>query len=68
MTVASSGKQIASIDLEFGSGDGKNEITATPGTFRDSHWDGPAAAATFKIEGTSGQRRIAKVLVKYVAE
>ena len=68
LTVASSGKQIASIDLEFGSGDGKNEITATPGTFRDSHWEGPAAAATFKIEGTSGQRRIAKVLVKYVAE
>lgn len=68
MTVASSGKQIASIDLVFGSGDGKNEITVTPGTFRDSHWDGPAAAATFKIEGTSGQRRIAKVLVKYVTE
>ena len=62
-TLKSSSKSIIKIELTFGSGDGTNEITADPGTWNSPTWTGSAASVTFKVGGTSGHRRVAKIVV-----
>mgnify|MGYP002623485522 CR=1 FL=1 len=59
----SSTSTITKITLTFGSGDGSNEITASPGTFATPDWTGSSNSVTFTVGGTTGNRRIAKVEV-----
>ena len=61
------GVTISKILLEFGSGDGTNEISTTAGTYAAGKWTGSAQSVTFNIGGTSGQRRIKVVKVFYEA-
>ena len=65
MTVSSTTKSIAKIELTFGSSDGSNEITANVGTYNAGTWTGKASSVTFTVGGTSGARRIASVAVTY---
>lgn len=62
-TLKSSSKPIVKIELTFGSGDGTNEITTDPGTWSSPTWTGSATSVTFKVGGTSGHRRVAKIVV-----
>ena len=59
----SSTSTITKITLTFGSGDGSNEITASPGTFATPDWTGSSNSVTFTVGGTTGHRKIAKVEV-----
>ena len=63
LTVKSSGKNIVKIELSFGSGDPTNEITTDPGTWNSPNWTGSASSVKFTVGGTSGHRRIAKLVV-----
>jgi len=65
MTVSVDGKTIVSIVLGFGDGDGTNPITTDVPTYEAPTWTGEAASVTFAVGGTSGQRRIKTVTVKY---
>ena len=68
MTVSAGGKTIVSIELTFGSNDGTNDITTDVPTYVEPTWTGEAASVTFTIGGTTGQRRIQAVTVKYKDE
>ena len=68
MTVSAGGKTIVSIELAFGSGDGTNAITTDVPTYVEPLWTGEAGSVTFTIGGTSGNRRIKGVTVKYKGE
>ena len=65
MTVSSTTKSIAKIELTFGSSDGSNKITANVGTYNAGTWTGKASIVTFTVGGASGARRIASVAVTY---
>ena len=65
MTIASTTKKIAKIEITFGSSDGSNEITTDEVTYSNGTWTGSASSVTFTISGTSGNRRIKKVKVTY---
>ncbi|MBR3480341.1 MAG: endonuclease [Prevotella sp.] len=65
MTIASTTKKIAKIEITFGSSDGSNEITTDEVTYSNGTWTGSASSVTFTISGTSGNRRIRKVKVTY---
>ena len=60
----SSSNTITKIELTF-SGGGSNEITADAGTFESPTWTGSATSVMFTIGGTSGHRRIQKIVVTY---
>ncbi|MCR5277643.1 MAG: hypothetical protein K6D54_08275 [Bacteroidales bacterium] len=66
LTVSAS-KQIAKIEFTFSSGEGNNEITASPGSYAEGTWTGSANSVTFTIGGTTGHRRI-KVIKVTLAE
>ena len=68
MTVTASGKTIVSIDLVFGDGDGTNVLTTNVPTFESPTWTGEAGSVTFTVGGTTGQRRIKAITVKYSDE
>ena len=68
MTVSAGGKTMVSIELTFGSSDGSNAITTDVPTYAEPFWTGEAGSVTFTIGGTSGQRRIKAVTVKYKDE
>ena len=61
----SADKAIAKISFTFGSGDGTNDITASPGSYADGVWTGSANSVVFTVTGTTGHRRIAKVTVSF---
>ncbi len=63
--IVSSTKTITKITLTYGSSDGSNAITASPGTFTSPNWTGSASSVTFTQGGTSGNRRIAAIEVTY---
>ena len=63
MTIKSNGKNIQKVEFTFGSGDGTNEITANAGTWTSPTWTGPASSVVFSIGGTSGHRRIQKLVI-----
>lgn len=65
MTVTHETKTFAEINLTFGSGDGSNAITTTPGTYSNNSWSGSASSVTFNVGGSSGHRRIASVEITY---
>jgi hypothetical protein len=62
MKVASAAS-IQKIVFTFASGEGQNEITADAGSFATDTWTGQANEVTFTIGGTSGHRRIQKLVV-----
>ncbi|WP_288318871.1 DUF5123 domain-containing protein [Xylanibacter caecicola] len=64
MTVSAT-KSITSIALTFGSGDGSNEITTDGGTYTNGAWTGNATSVKFTVGGTSGNRRLQKLIVTY---
>ena len=63
--VVSSTKTITKITFTYGSSDGTNAITASPGTFTSPNWTGSASSVTFTEGGSSGNRRIAAIEVTY---
>ncbi len=63
MTIKSNGKNIQKVEFSFGSGEGTNEITANAGTWASPTWTGPASSVVFTIGGTSGHRRIQKLVI-----
>ena len=66
-TLASEGKNIIKVDLSFGESDGSNAINVSAGTLSGGEWTGDAKEVTFTIDGTSGHRRITKI-VAHIAE
>ena len=60
-----SGKKISQINITFGASDGSNAITASAGTYDAGVWTGDAAEVTFTVGGTSGNRRIASIIIIY---
>ena len=64
--IVSSTKTITKITLTYGSSDGSNAITASPGTFTSPNWTGSATSVTFTQGGSSGNRRIAAIEVTYI--
>ena len=65
ITISSTGNKIVKIEFVFGSSDGSNTITSSPATYSNGTWTGNAQSVTFTIGGTSGNRRIAKIIVTY---
>lgn len=65
ITVSVDGGIISSIAFTFDSGEGKNTISPSKGTFKDNSWTGKESSVVFTIEGTSGHRRIQKMAVTY---
>ena len=62
ITVASSAT-ITKIVFTFHSGDKGNTITADAGTFETDTWTGSSSSVKFTIGGTTGHRRIQKMVV-----
>ena len=62
-TISSSAANITKVEMTFSSGEGSNEITASTGTFTSPTWTGSASSVTFTIGGTSGHRRISKLVI-----
>ena len=65
MTISSSTKTIAKIEITFGSSDGTNEITTNVGDYSNGKWTGSESSVTFTVGGTSGNRRLSAVAVTY---
>ena len=64
--IVSSTKTITKITITYGSSDGSNAITASPGTFTSPNWTGSANSITFTQGGSSGNRRISAIEVTYI--
>ena len=60
-------EKLASVVLEFGSGEGSNAITTDSDTYSSGTWTGSANSVTFSVGGSSGHRRIAKITVTFEA-
>lgn len=65
ITINAGSKTITGITLTYGSSDGSNAITASPGTFSTPSWTGTSSSVVFTIGGSSGNRRIAGIEVTY---
>ena len=63
LTLSSSGNNIEKVEITFSSGEGTNEITADSGDWESPVWTGSASSVTFTVGGTSGHRRVAKIVV-----
>lgn len=65
MTVAptSSTMSVTNIVITFGTSDSSNDIIVDGGTYADGTWNGSASSVTFTVDGTKGNRRIAKLEV-----
>ncbi len=61
-------KTITKAVFTFASGEGSNEITADKGTFETDTWTGSENAVTFTIGGSTGHRRIQKIVVTLSGE
>ena len=59
---------ISSITVEYGTGDGSNEITTDVGEFDGDTWEGEDTSVTFTVGGTSGHRRIQALAVSYLIQ
>lgn len=63
--VSVDGGIISSIAFIFASGEDKNAIISSNGTFTTNKWTGKESSVVFTIDGTSGHRRIQKMAVTY---
>ena len=59
------GAEINKVEVSFGSSDGSNEIKTDSGAFEDGAWKGTSSSVKFTINGSSGNRRIQKLIVTY---
>lgn len=66
-SVTIAGGTIASVVFTFSSGEGTNAIVASAGTYNKDTgtWTGSASPLTFTIDGTSGHRRVKKMVIIY---
>ncbi|MBR1573596.1 MAG: hypothetical protein IJ652_01965 [Bacteroidales bacterium] len=64
-TVTINGANISKVVFTFGASDGSNAILADSGELAENVWIGSATEIVFTIDGTSGNRRIAKIEVTY---
>ena len=66
-SVTITGGTIASVVFTFSSGEGTNAIVASAGTYNKDTgtWTGSASPLTFTIDGTSGHRRVKKMVIIY---
>ena len=62
-TVKADGKNVTKVEFTFGASDGSNEITVDSGKFTSPVWEGDASSVKFTVGGTSGNRRLAKMVV-----
>ena len=62
-SVTASSATITKIVFTFASGEGTNAITADAGTFKTDTWTGSSSSVKFTIGGTTGHRRIQKMVV-----
>lgn len=61
-----SGKTIVKVEFTFVTvNDGTNGITPNTGTFATNTWTGSSSNLTFTIDGTTGHRKIAKIVITY---
>ena len=65
VTVSVDGGIISSIAFTFASGEDKNAIISSSGTFTTNKWTGKESSVIFTIGGESGNRRIQKMAVTY---
>lgn len=65
VTVSVDGGIISSIAFTFASGEDKNAIISSNGTFTTNKWTGKESSVIFTIGGESGNRRIQKMAVTY---
>ena len=63
LTVSADGKNVTKVEFTFGSGDGTNELSADSGALNNGVWEGDASSVKFTVDGTSGHRRFAKLVV-----
>ncbi len=67
-TITITGTNIVKIEFTFASGDKQNAITVDSGTFATNTWTGDAInSVKFTIGGSSGHRRIAKIVIYTMA-
>lgn len=62
-SVTAASATITKIVFTFASGEGTNAITADAGTFKTDTWTGSSSSVKFTIGGTTGHRRIQKMVV-----
>ena len=65
ITIASENLKIKKVVFTFGSDDGSNTITANTGSFATDTWTGSANSVKFTIGGSTGNRRIQKIVITY---
>ena len=65
ITIASENLKIKKVVFTFGSDDGTNTITANTGSFATDTWTGSANSVKFTIGGSTGNRRIQKIVITY---
>lgn len=56
---------IVKIELIFGTGDGSNTITSSPTGYSSGVWRGEANSVKFTVGGSSGHRRVERIIVTY---
>jgi len=61
----SSENTIRKITITFSSGEGTNAISVDKGSFSTNVWIGAETAVKFTVGGTSGHRRIAKIVIEF---
>lgn len=62
VAIASAEKSISKIDFTFATGEGSNTIIPSVGVVDGTAWTGSAQNLTLTIDGTSGHRRIQKMV------
>ena len=65
---ATGGLVISEIDFTFGTGGNSNPIVASTGSYASGVWTGSATEVTFQVDGTSGHRRLRRLVVTYESE
>ena len=62
-TMTITGATVTGIVFTFGTSDGTNEISVSTGTLSNGTWTGSSNNLVFTVGGTSGHRRIAKMVI-----
>ena len=63
MTVTAGTMKVTGVTLTFGSSDGSNAITTDCGTYSGNTWSGNDDSVKFTVGGSTGNRRLVKVVV-----
>ena len=66
VTLSAGGKTISKVVFTYGSGDSgdaSKPVNPSTGTYSSGTWNGEAEEVVFTVDGTSGHRRISKMVV-----